>query len=135
MKKNKKTRLMAAILAAAASGLTGCDTNSDSVQTVYGPPQTNEVTSAATSEYDPAKDDVQDVYGPPVTEAKEESTAPTTEYAPEKETVAALYGPPPIEEEESLLRRRLQNMCPPMTGYSWYTVHPRASETKLYKAV
>ena len=86
MKKSKKTRLIAAMFAAAA-GLTGCDQGGSDVQTVYGPPVTENTT--ATSEYDPAKDDVQDVYGPPVTEAEQ-----TTEYKPEKDKVQLVYGPP-----------------------------------------
>jgi hypothetical protein len=86
MKKSSKTKLMAAMFAAAA-GLTGCDHGNSDVQVVYGPPVTENTTM--TSEYDPAKDEVQDVYGPPVTEAE-----PTTEYKPEKDKVQLVYGPP-----------------------------------------
>lgn len=86
MKKSSKTKLMAAMFAAAA-GLTGCDHGNSNVQDVYGPPVTENTT--AMSEYDPAKDDVQDVYGPPVTEAEA-----TTEYKPENDKVQLVYGPP-----------------------------------------
>ena len=82
MKKSRKTRLIAAAFAATA-GLTSC-------QMAYGPPPTNEVTSEAVTEYDPAKDDVQDVYGPPVTEAEETEE----EYRPENDKVQLVYGPP-----------------------------------------
>ncbi len=86
MKKTSKTKLVAAMFAAAA-GLTGCDHGNSGVQTVYGPPVTENTTM--TSEYDPAKDEVQDVYGPPVTEAEA-----TTKYKPEKDKVQVVYGPP-----------------------------------------
>ena len=86
MKKTSKTKLMAAMFAAAA-GLTGCDHGNSGVQTVYGPPVTENTTM--TSEYDPAKDEVQDVYGPPAAEAE-----PTTEYKPERDKVQLVYGPP-----------------------------------------
>ena len=89
MKKTSKTKLMAAMFAAAA-GLTGCDHGNSGVQTVYGPPVTENTT--ITSEYDPAKDEVQDVYGPPVTEA--EKTEAASEYKPEKDKVQLVYGPP-----------------------------------------
>lgn len=89
MKKSRKTGLIAAAFAAAA-GLTGCDHGDSNLQTVYGPPPTENTTF--TSEYDPAKDEVQDVYGPPVTEAEE--TQEATEYKPEKDKVQLVYGPP-----------------------------------------
>lgn len=100
MKKNKKTKLMAAVLTGAAM-LTGCEPSSDNVQDVYGPPvMTDATTKEPSSKYDPSKNDIEEVYGPPVTEAEEEATAPATEFKPENETVAALYGPPPTEESE-----------------------------------
>ena len=92
MKKTKKTRMIAALLTAAA-GLAGCtDPPSDEVQAVYGPPLASDNTSAeasadssqaedpstdstavltnvtlssAADSYDPSEEEVEDVYGPP----------------------------------------------------------------------
>lgn len=92
MKKTKKTRMIAALLTAAA-GLAGCtDPPSDEVQAVYVPPPasdntsveasadssqaedistdstavlTNVTLSSAADSYDPSEEEVEDVYGPP----------------------------------------------------------------------
>ncbi|HCJ40156.1 MAG TPA: hypothetical protein DHV89_00430 [Ruminococcus sp.] len=92
MKKTKKTRMIAALLTAAA-GLAGCrDPLSDEVQAVYGPPPASDNTSAeasadssqaedsstdstavltnvtlssAADSYDPSEEEIEDVYGPP----------------------------------------------------------------------
>lgn len=85
MKKTKKTMLIAAVLTAAAAGLTGCteesyDSSVSVIDLVYGPPEayasedSNDDTSADilesmaedSSKYDPADEEIADVYGPPV---------------------------------------------------------------------
>ena len=81
MKKTKKTRLIAAILTAAAAGLAGCtDPPDEEVQDVYGPPPEYEQSEAediagdstessradsTDSEYSPRDEDIEEVYGPP----------------------------------------------------------------------
>ena len=100
MKKSRKTMITAAILTAAAAGLTGC-TNplaSEEVQDVYGPPTDTSVSSTADinseaddDNYDPKKEPHEKVYGPPPTEE--------SEYEPSTEPIQIEYGPVEIYED------------------------------------
>ncbi len=104
MKKTKKTRMIAALLTAAA-GLAGCtDPPSDEVQAVYGPPPASDNTSAEASADSSQAEDSSNDSTAVLTNVTLSSTADS--YDPSEEEIEDVYGPPEYfngeEEEEAV---------------------------------
>lgn len=103
MKKTKKTRLTAAIFAA-AMGLSGCTTDGESAKSSSEEEKTTAAETTAevtkTTEFDPAKVMMTTLYAPPeyfqnkTIETTTEDIPEITEYDPADDEIEDVYGPP-----------------------------------------